>query len=164
MYNSGGPITRSSLGLADLFNLAGSLAHRPLHVANHPVFHGIVVKTRIPRVSLQYIIELGTSLLLLQSASHPVPDTDTSSAGFHFLSLPVELRPVFYNEHLVQSDDMLRTSCTCKFCANMKIDESYSRQRLSEPMVTAHEQSYLQRSLTCPLLQEIIFLFILWAI
>ena len=73
-------------GLADLFNLAGSLAHRPLlhHIANHPVFYGIAVKTRIPRVSLQYIIELGNSLLLLQSASHPVPDTDTSSAGFYY--------------------------------------------------------------------------------
>ena len=46
-------------------------------------------------------------------------DTDTNTA-FPFLSLPPEIRLLIYNELLVQSNDLLRTFCKCKFCARLR--------------------------------------------
>lgn len=56
----------------------------------------------------------------LQSPTPLLPDNPTSQAGFRFLSLPPEIRLLIYNELLVQPNDLLRTFCPCKFCANLK--------------------------------------------
>ena len=53
----------------------------------------------------------------LRSAPSLSFDADTSNAGSRFLSLPLEIRLLIYNELLIQSNDLLRTFCRCKFCA-----------------------------------------------
>ena len=59
------------------------------------------------------------SSLLLSTSLHS-PDANPSITAFRFLSLPPEIRLIIYNQLLVQSDGLLRTFCTCKFCANLK--------------------------------------------
>ena len=48
------------------------------------------------------------------------PNVNTSTAKLNLFSLPFEIRLLIYDQLLVQSDDLLRTFCTCKFCADLK--------------------------------------------
>ena len=63
-----------------------------------------------------------SSTFQMQSPSGPLvlPDARSSTAGFHFLFLPPEIRLLIYSKLLVQSNDLPRTFCACKFCAKLE--------------------------------------------
>ena len=45
-------------------------------------------------------------------------NANTSTVGTRLFSLPLEIRLLIYKQLLVQSGHLLRTFCTCRFCAN----------------------------------------------
>ena len=61
-------------------------------------------------------------------------DADTSNAGSRLLTLPFEIRLLIYNQLLIQSDGLLRTFCTCKFCANLQ-DPTIGRECLNPSLL-----------------------------
>ena len=65
-------------------------------------------------------MEPSTSSKPSQVAIRPAPDADISMARLNFFSLPCEIRILIYNQLLIQSDKLLRTLCTCKFCTQLK--------------------------------------------
>lgn len=68
-------------------------------------------------------------------------DAHTSNAGSRFLSLPLEIRLLIYNELLIQSNDLLRTFCTCKFCANLR-DPMIGRECLNPTLLRTNRAIY----------------------
>lgn len=69
-----------------------------------------------------------------------LPDTDTNATS-PFLSLPTEIRLLIYNEILVQSDDLLRTFCKCKFCARLN-RRTISRDCLTTSLLRTSKAIY----------------------
>ena len=62
------------------------------------------------------------------------PNANTSTAKLNLFSLPFEIRLLIYDQLLVQSDDLLRTFCTCKFCADLK-NPSIGRECLNPALL-----------------------------
>ena len=62
------------------------------------------------------------------------PNANTSTAKPNLFSLPFEIRLLIYDQLLVQSDDLLRTFCTCKFCADLK-NPSIGRECLNPSLL-----------------------------
>ena len=54
-----------------------------------------------------------------QLTPQPILRAKAPQTGLGFLSLPLEIRLLIYDKLLIQTDDLLRTFCTCKFCANL---------------------------------------------
>ena len=53
-------------------------------------------------------------------ALRPSARTPTLGAESAFLNLPLEIRLLIYDELLVQPDELIRTFCTCRFCAHLQ--------------------------------------------
>ncbi len=83
-------------------------------------------------------METSTSPMPKDLASRLSPNTETSSPGARFLNLPLEVRLLIYDKLLVQSDSLIRTFCTCKFCANLK-SPSIGRESLSPSLLRTNK-------------------------
>ena len=62
------------------------------------------------------------------------PNVNTPAAKMNLFSLPFEIRLLIYDQLLIQSDDLLRTFCTCKFCADLK-NPSIGRECLNPSLL-----------------------------
>ena len=79
-------------------------------------------------------MEPSNSIMSLHHTSHLSPNVNTPTAKLIFFSLPFEIRLLIYDQLLVQSGDLLRTFCTCNFCADLK-NPSIGRESLNPSLL-----------------------------
>ena len=77
----------------------------------------------------------------LHITPRPFSHTNSSNANSRFFSLPLEIRLIIYDKLLVQSNDLLRTFCTCIFCANLK-NPTIGRDRLNPSLLRTNKAIY----------------------
>ena len=86
----------------------------------------------------------------LSTFSSPPPPSarrsdDTSNAGPHFFSLPLEVRLLIYENLLVQSGGLPRTFCTCEHCA--KLDPAIIGRECLNPSLLRTNRAILHEAL-----------------